>query len=577
MYLLYLTVYNEDKLNLLKLTLKSLVNTNFEKIDIIIITSSKFNARIQKDLLEFDLPILYYIIELKTKRKDFEEDCNRLKIFEYKNINRYKKILFIENDVLINRNLYLLFNEEISDRQIYGLIEGNIGHEYWGSMFFNFSKYNKEMYGFSHGVLFFSNSDSIKELFKKTLLHIEDYVYTRKNTPPKCFSQPFIVFNSIIEDKYNNTMLRRFVEFNPSLESNNRLIYRFPGGSWSYPSKHIQMNAFLEILSKHFSDLDYKEFSWEKGKLTFLQNGIIHGFGGGKYKKLDSYNIQANFGKREHILLFNENYTEFTSTRKGDGNIVKGKMTKDYNIENINIELPIVEYGTSIPRIIYQTWASKDLSPDMENAIKKLKDANHAFEHKLFDDDDCREFIAKHYPKQIVWAYDKLIPGAYKADLWRYCILYIHGGIYLDIKYVPVDGFSFEEIIDKEHLCKDRPVFFENGNGIYNAIIITQKGNRYLEKAINKIWYNCFFNNYNVSALHITGPGLLSEIVPVNYPYSMDYKHPDEIVMDHKTIFVGYPTYRDYIKTYNIKCKKEHYSESFGKRRVYAMHAYLTL
>lgn len=30
-------------------------------------------------------------------------------------------------------------------------------------------------------------------------------------------------------------------------------------------------------------------------------------------------------------------------------------------------------------------------------------------------------------------AYDALIPGAFKADLFRYCVLFIHGGIYADV------------------------------------------------------------------------------------------------------------------------------------------------
>lgn len=30
-------------------------------------------------------------------------------------------------------------------------------------------------------------------------------------------------------------------------------------------------------------------------------------------------------------------------------------------------------------------------------------------------------------------AYDALIPGAFKADLFRYCVLFIYGGVYADI------------------------------------------------------------------------------------------------------------------------------------------------
>ena len=55
--------------------------------------------------------------------------------------------------------------------------------------------------------------------------------------------------------------------------------------------------------------------------------------------------------------------------------------------------------------------------------------------HYLFHDQDCRAFIEREYPPEVLMAYDRLIPTAFKADLWRYCVLYKYGGAYLDVKY----------------------------------------------------------------------------------------------------------------------------------------------
>jgi hypothetical protein len=47
-------------------------------------------------------------------------------------------------------------------------------------------------------------------------------------------------------------------------------------------------------------------------------------------------------------------------------------------------------------------------------------------------------------PEIVYRAYSKLAVGAAKADLWRYCILYREGGIYLDIDsdiVLPIDSF----------------------------------------------------------------------------------------------------------------------------------------
>ena len=45
----------------------------------------------------------------------------------------------------------------------------------------------------------------------------------------------------------------------------------------------------------------------------------------------------------------------------------------------------------------------------------------------------CREFIKVNFNPLVLKAYDTLIPTAYKADLFRLCVLYINGGIYGDL------------------------------------------------------------------------------------------------------------------------------------------------
>jgi hypothetical protein len=59
------------------------------------------------------------------------------------------------------------------------------------------------------------------------------------------------------------------------------------------------------------------KFYWESNKFEhFIYN----------YKLIDKQNIIANFGGREHSIKFNIDYTEFSSTRKDDLQIVNGKL-----------------------------------------------------------------------------------------------------------------------------------------------------------------------------------------------------------------------------------------------------------
>ena len=69
-----------------------------------------------------------------------------------------------------------------------------------------------------------------------------------------------------------------------------------------------------------------KTYSWENAYIKFLDNFKMDAFGEGNYKIIDKQNIIANFGGRIHYIRFNIDYTEFSSTRKDDLQIVNGKV-----------------------------------------------------------------------------------------------------------------------------------------------------------------------------------------------------------------------------------------------------------
>ena len=181
------------------------------------------------------------------------------------------------------------------------------------------------------------------------------------------------------------------------------------------------------------------------------------------------------------------------------------------NILTIDIKM---NQGTLIPLNIYQTWYTLDLLPDMKECVDLIKTTNPEFKYYLYDDKMCRQFINEHFTIDVVNAYDSLIPGAYKADLWRYCILYKYGGIYLDIKYKPMNNFKFITLTDKEYFVLDRPdgIILKNSWGLYNALMICLPSNPVLLRCIETIVYNVKNKIYGCNSLHPTGPALLGEI-----------------------------------------------------------------
>jgi len=229
---------------------------------------------------------------------------------------------------------------------------------------------------------------------------------------------------------------------------------------------------------------------------------------------------------------------------------------------------PKLYYDIIIPTNIFQTWHSKNLPPLMANSVTLIKLLNPRFKYFLFDDGDCREFIKNNFKPDVLYAYDHLIPGAYKADLWRYCVLFINGGIYLDIKYTPLNGFKFINLVESEHLVAD-----VNGVDIYNALMVCLPRNEILFKAIRKIVENVKTKYYGNSFLEPTGPGLLSKIISTSDKI-VDLTHAElNANNDYRVIYFNdipiLKSYTGHIKERVKYSRKKHYSNLWNERKVY--------
>ena len=89
-----------------------------------------------------------------------------------------------------------------------------------------------------------------------------------------------------------------------------------------------------------------------------------------------------------------------------------------------------------IPKKIYQTHKSKEeieKNPKLVDSVKTWKEQQkNGFEYYFFNNEDCDSFIKENFDGNVYQAYNNLPMGVMKADLWRYCIIYINGGIYAD-------------------------------------------------------------------------------------------------------------------------------------------------
>ena len=224
-----------------------------------------------------------------------------------------------------------------------------------------------------------------------------------------------------------------------------------------------------------------------------------------------------------------------------------------------------------IPKQLFQTWYSKALPQCIAKERNAMIKANPQIKFYLYDDQDCEIFLKKFFPHRVLKAYQDLIPGSYKADLWRLCVLYIYGGFYMDIKFklekdVKLIDFCSSEIFTVERArfgngLRDSFAFLNQKNlsdvimrtapslsfwkktkkiGVYNGFLATVPRNKYLKEAINKIVDNVEKRLYTDSMLGVTGPSLLGEVY---------FKHNYKEKLDQAKFF--YPLCGNHIITKN--------------------------
>ena len=169
-----------------------------------------------------------------------------------------------------------------------------------------------------------------------------------------------------------------------------------------------------------------------------------------------------------------------------------------------------------IPKLIIKTSWQKlnNLPSQVEDVLNITIRLNPDYRVYYFDDDDVNNFM-KSYGSKEYSAYNKLVPGAYKADLFRYCILYKYGGCYSDIGHVMLK--SFDSIIEDNKLVivKDKP--YLNYTGIHNALMCVVPSDKFIKQLIDVSIENIKNKYYGENPLSITGPVMMGKVFQCHY------------------------------------------------------------
>jgi inositol phosphorylceramide mannosyltransferase catalytic subunit len=173
-----------------------------------------------------------------------------------------------------------------------------------------------------------------------------------------------------------------------------------------------------------------------------------------------------------------------------------------------------------IPRIIHQTWRSGRLPDALRRWQATWQRLNPDCEYRFYDDHDCLEFIKQHFPG-LAGVYQSIEFGVQKADLFRYLVVYRHGGLYADMDMKCCKPFDRFFDLDTALLCietritdeRRRELGYRRPYQIANCIFAAPPGHWFTQRLIERAVASSAHPLYSPAEIEdATGPRMLTRL-----------------------------------------------------------------
>lgn len=397
-------------------------------------------------------------------------------------------------------------------------------------------------------LIFCNNSNIINKIQNK--LNIFGYIVYTGPTNDNTLRIPGI--ERVYSDESTGTQLfRRHETLNTVIKSNE------------YGSL-LPVNNNYEVLVKDSNiDIEFNMYKIDdnKIKLTMIRFDDEKLYDGDIEIKLYDENDSTKYDKIN--VKFNNTTVHMSE------HIVSVTIGVDQSIDNV----------TEIPKIICQTMDADIVGEMHIRTVHNLKCKNPEYKYNFFDAVARRNFIKSNFDSAVLETYDGFVSGAFKADIFRYCWLYMNGGFYVDCKMI--NRKSFRHMMPKEQeyfICNDRIP-----NAYQNCVI----GVKPKDSNILKCIYECISRfekkiNHRVSfgSLYHTGPYLFYTCMK-EYKPSAIFKCPFENDRNYKEGLIVSSTdtdntsvlfnvwFKGYYSKYRSIHKKPIWSEQWAKNEIY--------
>lgn len=186
----------------------------------------------------------------------------------------------------------------------------------------------------------------------------------------------------------------------------------------------------------------------------------------------------------------------------------------DSAIKTIFPKLFVVEqqYNTKIPKIIHLMWLNKNGNDEYphkyQRNIDTWKHYNSDYKIKIWNTSSIDKLIQKHLPQyyQKFSNYKKIIS---KCDFARFCVIYIYGGLYVDLDFYCRKNIS-NLLYDKDLLLfEELPEHEPKYNQLYNGCFAAVPKHKFIKGWLKQMMklYPEDHNDYEIyNVMETTGP-----------------------------------------------------------------------
>jgi hypothetical protein len=163
---------------------------------------------------------------------------------------------------------------------------------------------------------------------------------------------------------------------------------------------------------------------------------------------------------------------------------------------------------------IYIQHLDRPLTREINISAESLKNTYPNANYNLLNNLDILSFLGGNFSTDVLQAYLTLTPFAYKADLARYCLLYVYGGLYADLSVRLVDSLDLT-IWQSLGAFRDLLLFNRNSWAVCQGLLCAAPQQEEFKVAIDMVVNNCKSRNYGASPLEPTGPGLFGRAIAI--------------------------------------------------------------